>query len=50
MDACEPELTEGASEYAIRGGRADADRLARQAEVMAGATGALLSELGVQAA
>ncbi len=44
-----PEPAEGASEYTIRGGRADADRLARQAGVMAGATGALLSEIGVQA-
>jgi SAM-dependent methyltransferase len=42
-----PEPGEVVSEYTIRGGRADADRLARQADVMAGATGRLLSEIGV---
>jgi ubiquinone/menaquinone biosynthesis C-methylase UbiE len=35
--------------YTIEGGRADADRLARQARVMAEATGAFLSRLGVRA-
>jgi ubiquinone/menaquinone biosynthesis C-methylase UbiE len=35
--------------YTIKGGRADADRLARQAHVMAAATGGLLSRVGVKA-
>ena len=48
MATDEPERADGSSEYTIRGGRADADRLARQAEVMAGATGALLDAIGVQ--
>ena len=34
--------------YTITGGRADADRLARQARVMAAATAALLSRVGVR--
>jgi hypothetical protein len=33
--------------YTIEGGRADADRLARQARVMASATAAFLSRVGV---
>jgi SAM-dependent methyltransferase len=39
----------GRPEYTIRGGRADADRLARQAHVMASATAAFLSRVGVSA-
>ncbi len=35
------------SEYTITGGPAEADRLARQAQVMAASTGTLLSEIGV---
>jgi hypothetical protein len=35
--------------YAITGGRADADRLGRQADVMAPETTALLSHIGVRA-
>ena len=42
-------VPEGAPEYTIRGGRTDADRLARQAGVMAVATGTLLREIGVGA-
>jgi SAM-dependent methyltransferase len=34
--------------YTITGGRADADRLARQARVMAAATGAFLARVGVE--
>lgn len=40
---------DGGRGYAIEGGRADADRLARQARVMAEATGAFLSRLGLRA-
>src|SRR5215211_4320276 len=39
----------GGRGYAIEGGRADADRLARQAQVMAEATRAFLSRLGLRA-
>jgi ubiquinone/menaquinone biosynthesis C-methylase UbiE len=40
-------LGAGKPEYTIRGGRADADRLARQAHVMASATAAFLARVGV---
>lgn len=39
----------GGPGYAIEGGRTDADRLARQARVMAEATGSFLSRLGLRA-
>lgn len=36
------------SGYAITGGRVDADRLGRQADVMAAATAALLARVGLR--
>jgi ubiquinone/menaquinone biosynthesis C-methylase UbiE len=43
----EPRTAEGLSGYTIEGGDTDADRLARQARVMADATAAFLSRVGL---
>ena len=49
MAADEPAAARGRGGYAIEGGRADADRLARQARVMAEATAAFLGRVGLGA-
>lgn len=49
MTAEESATSGGLRGYTIAGGRADADRLARQARVMAGATASFLSHIGLRA-